>query len=112
MTHRDISQIRVDDAVYTWMGAPIINGTTPPLVVNQTSFIYTSTESIFRMDVGGAINMTITFLSPVAPNDLQRQSLPFSYMDVAVQSLDGNPHDVQVYTDVSGGMLCILTPLH
>lgn len=55
------------------------------------------------MDVGGVVQMNITFLSPITPNDLQRQSLPFSYVDVAVSSTDGNSHNVQLYADISAG---------
>ena len=70
---------------------------------NQTAFGYTSTRSIFTMDVGGAVEMTITFLSPVTPDELLRSSLPYSYMSVEVKSVDGSDHDVQVYTDISAG---------
>ena len=45
--------------------------------------------------------MKITFLSTVTPNELLRSSLPYSYMDVEVSSMDGNSHDVQIYTDIS-----------
>lgn len=45
--------------------------------------------------------MNITFLSPVDPRDKQRQSMPVSYMNVAVQSADGSQHDVSTYTDIS-----------
>ena len=53
----------------------------------------------------GAVMMNITFLSPIFPTDLKRQSLPFSYVDVSVSSADGSPHDVQLYTDVTAGEL-------
>ncbi|KAI1429181.1 glutaminase GtaA [Xylaria sp. FL1777] len=89
--------IRVDGTTYQWMGA-VPNSQN----VNQTEFSYTSTRSNFVMDVGGKVEMNITFLSPVTPNDLKRQSLPFSYLDVDVHSLDGDSHDVQLYADVSG----------
>ncbi|TVY25220.1 Glutaminase A [Lachnellula hyalina] len=88
--------IRVDGTTYTWMGAP-----TGPALVTQTSFEYTSTKSVFTMDVGGLVEMNITFLSTLTPDDQKRQSLIFSYLDVGVQSLDGNSHDVQLYTDIS-----------
>ena len=55
------------------------------------------------MDVAGLVKMTITFLSPIFPEDLERQSLVFSYMDVEVSASDGNTHDVSIYTDVSAG---------
>ncbi|KAL4892899.1 hypothetical protein BDV59DRAFT_208050 [Aspergillus ambiguus] len=87
--------IRVDGNVYTWMGIP---GST---TVNQTAYEYTSTKSIFTMEVDHMVQMNVTFLSPVTPEDLRRQSLVFSYVHVDVSSLDGRPHDVQVYSDIS-----------
>lgn len=92
--------IKVDGTNYAWMGIP---GTSQN--VNQTSFSYTSTQSTFIMDVGGVVQMNITFLSPITPNDLMRLSLPFSYVNVAVSSTDGNSHNVQLYADISAGML-------
>lgn len=74
-----------------------------PSLVTQLSYEYTSTRSTFVMDVGGLVNLRITFLSPVNPDDLMRQSLTFSYVDVVVESADGRPHDVQVYTDITAG---------
>ncbi|KAI0137937.1 glutaminase A [Hypoxylon sp. NC0597] len=88
--------IRVDGKAYNWLGAP------PGAdLVDQTDFSYTSTRSTFVMNVGGKVEMNITFLSPVTPSDLRRQSLVFSYLEVAVHSLDGASHDVQLYADVS-----------
>ena len=75
---------------------------------NQFSFEYTSTQSIFVIEVDKKISMRVTFLSPLTPDDLQRQSLMFSYMNVEVASLDGAEHDVQLYTDVSAGMFTII----
>ncbi len=76
-----------------------------PAAANQTSFEYTSTKSIFTFNVGGKVTMTATFLSPVFPDDLPRQSLQFSYVDLKVKSSDGGSHQVQVYMDISGGEL-------
>ena len=92
--------IQVDNETYTWMGAPA----SMPTAVGQTSFSYTSTRSIFTLDVGGRVTMKVTFMSPVTPNDMLRQSFPVSYMDVEVSSADGSQHDVQLYTDISAGM--------
>ena len=89
--------IRVDGHIYTWMGQP------GPDAVTQTAFEYTSTRSVFSMSVGGMVNMNITFLSPVTPNDMKRQSLPFSYLDVQVASMDGAGHSVSIYADISAG---------
>lgn len=72
--------------------------------VDQTAFEYTSTKSIFTMNVQDSVEMNITFMSPITPNDLKRQSLVFSYLNVEVSSLDGKDHDVQVYADISAGL--------
>ena len=92
--------IAVDGVSYNWMGAA-----PGPPPVNQISLEYTSTKSIFTFDVDGKVTMLVTFLSPVYPDDLARQSLQFSYISVKVKSADGAPHSVQVYMDVSGGRL-------
>ncbi|RKF53563.1 Glutaminase A [Erysiphe neolycopersici] len=87
--------IRVDGIVYTWMGAP------GPQPVTQTAFEYTSTKSIFTLNAGSRVELQVTFLSPITPGDLQRQSLISSYLNVAVRSLDGAVHNVQLYADIS-----------
>lgn len=75
-----------------------------PQVANQTSFTYTSTSSVFEFDVGGLLTLEVSFLSPIWPKDLVKQSAPVSYLSVSVASKDGREHDVQIYTDVSAGM--------
>jgi hypothetical protein len=90
--------IRVDGDTFTWMGAP------PDVeAANQVAYEYTSTRSIFTIEVDDKVSMTVTFMSPLTPNDLRRQSLIFSYVRVEVVSLDGAEHDVQLYTDISAG---------
>jgi hypothetical protein len=75
---------------------------------NQTSYEYTSTRSIFTIEANGKVSSKITFLSPLTPKDLKRQSLMFSYMEVEVSSLDGAEHNVQIYSDISAGSPCLL----
>ncbi len=55
------------------------------------------------MNVDNKVQMKITFLSPVSPDGLLRSSLPYTYMDVEVKSLDNDNHRVQLYTDISAG---------
>lgn len=91
--------IRVDGISYIWLGAP--NNTNN--LATQTAFSYTTTRSIFTLDVAGAVQMVVTFLSPITPSDMKRASLPFSYMNVDVHAIDGKTHDVQLYTDITAG---------
>ncbi|MCJ1451234.1 hypothetical protein MMC28_001570 [Mycoblastus sanguinarius] len=53
------------------------------------------------MNVANLVEMNITFLSPLTPTDLMRQSLPFSYVEILVSSTDGDSHDVQLYSDIT-----------
>lgn len=53
------------------------------------------------MEIDKKIRMSIEFLSPVTPGDQKRQSLVFSYLDVIVEAIDGDSHDVQLYGDIS-----------
>ena len=90
--------IKVDGKTLVWMGAPKgIEAAT------QTSYEYTSTRSIFTITADQKVQLKVTFLSPLTPNDFKRQSLIFSYLNVEVSSLDGSDHDVQIYTDISAG---------
>ncbi|KAK2625981.1 hypothetical protein QTJ16_004243 [Diplocarpon rosae] len=93
--------IKVDGATYTWMGDPVISSARPTLV-SQESFEYTSQRSTFIMNVGGKVTLNVTFLSPVTPTDLRRQSVIGTYLSVAVSSRDGATHSVQLYADTSG----------
>lgn len=80
----------------TWMGAP-----SGPAVADQINFEYTSTRSVFTLSIDDKVGMNVTFLSPVEPTDFKRQSIPASYMNVEVFSIDGSEHKVQLYSDVS-----------
>ncbi|KAI4617594.1 uncharacterized protein J4E87_008230 [Alternaria ethzedia] len=89
--------VKVDGNTFVWMGKP--DGYSD--FANQTSYEYTSTKSIFTITAGDTVQLKVTFMSPLTPNDFKRQSLIFSYMNVEVSSLDGSQHDVQIYTDIS-----------
>lgn len=94
--------INVDGTTYTWMGAANVNGVIPPSVT-QTSFEYTSSRSTFIMNVAGKVSMNVTFLSPVTPNDIRRQSIIGSYLSVKVAATDGGTHSVRLYADTTAG---------
>ncbi|PIL35889.1 hypothetical protein GSI_01549 [Ganoderma sinense ZZ0214-1] len=88
-------KVRVNGTTYKWMGQ---DGAGTP--ANVTNIQATPTRTIFVVQAG-PMNVTITFLSPVEPDDWVKQSIPFSYMSVEVQSLDGNSYPVQLYSDIS-----------
>lgn len=90
--------ISVDGVAYNWMGAH-----PGPDLVEQTAFSYTSTRSTFTFNVADKVKMVVKFLSPIFPDDLMRQSITSSYVQVSVLSSDGAAHDVEIYSDISGG---------
>ncbi|KAL1944830.1 hypothetical protein VTO73DRAFT_2450 [Trametes versicolor] len=89
-------KIRVDNLTYAWMGGD----TQAPFSGNISNVQVTPTRSIFTMQTG-PMNVTVTFLSPIERSDLVLQSLPFSYVSIVASTLDGQAHDVQVYSDIS-----------
>ena len=88
----------MDGKTFTWMDQP-----RDVEAASQVAFEYTSTKSIFTIQVDDKVNLKAKFLSPLTPHDFKRQSLVFSYLSVEVSSLDGQNHDVQLYSDISAG---------
>ncbi|KAF7355439.1 DUF1793-domain-containing protein [Mycena sanguinolenta] len=91
--------VKVDGTPYVFLGAPSVPSVTFSKAVQKSSQ-FTSTQSIFVLSAG-PVDLTVTFLSPVEPNDLVKQSIPFSYMAVSAAATDGKSHSVQVYSDIS-----------
>jgi hypothetical protein len=52
--------------------------------------------------LGGGVTLTVTFFSPVDLGNLQRQSVPLSYVTVQAAATDGRSHGVDLHVDVSG----------
>ncbi|KZV70718.1 hypothetical protein PENSPDRAFT_685287 [Peniophora sp. CONT] len=93
--------IRVDGVPYAWMGSidpmPKFPAIMDPIVSNQTFY---PTRSVLLLQAGH-MQLTVTFLSPIEPGDLVKQSIPASYVALEARATDGNAHDIQVYTDIS-----------
>ncbi|KAH8111930.1 DUF1793-domain-containing protein [Phellopilus nigrolimitatus] len=92
------ASVRVDGTAYMLLGA---QGTPLLSSANQTTVQLTPTRTSYILNAG-PVTVNATFLSPIEATDLVRQSLPFSYFYLSVQSSDGQSHDVQLYSDVSG----------
>jgi len=56
------------------------------------------------MTVANKISMNVTFISPITPTDLKKQSIIGTYLQVTIASIDGLMHAVQLYADTSAGM--------
>lgn len=92
---------RIDGVDHLFLGAPGVPGHPLSRGLVQRSLTVTATRSQYVLE-GGGVELTLTFLSPVEPGDLRRQSVPLSYVLADVRSRDGKPHEVGLYFDISG----------
>lgn len=58
------------------------------------------TRTIYEFEAGG-VGVTLTFMTPVLPSDLDLMSRPVTYVTWTVQSKDGREHSVSLYFDAS-----------
>lgn len=91
---------RVDNFAYALFGVPDpwIDG---PVNARTESVSYTSTHTIFHLSAGD-VSVILDFFSPVlpAPEDYERQSLPYSYLTVSVS----NPTEVASSVQIAAGI--------
>lgn len=90
--------VRVDGRTYTFMGNP--SSITSTRATQLWSAI-TPTQTHFGIRAG-TVDVNVTFFSPVEYENIQKQSIPLSYVWVTVASNDGETHQVQTYMDISG----------
>ncbi len=91
----------IDGVPFLFLGAPAIPNRNAFATMRQISVETTSTKSEFVLHAAG-VELTVSFLSPVEPGDLRRQSQPLSYISSTARSIDGKDHKVAVYLDISG----------
>ncbi|ANS74107.1 glutaminase [Paenibacillus yonginensis] len=72
-----------------------------PEAMQQTELQVTPLSTSYTFEAGG-IALEVVFTSPLLPDSLELLSRPASYVSFRVRSLDGNPHAVQLYIDVTG----------
>jgi hypothetical protein len=90
--------IRVDGKAYVLMGNPKIEGIKP---LEQKSVEVLPTRTIYTF-AGAGVDVTMTFLTPALPSELDVLSRPVTYLTFSVKSSDNSAHGVQVYFDATG----------
>jgi hypothetical protein len=88
--------VRVDGRAARIMGH--LPADVPPLPQRSVTVLPLRTIYVFE---GLGVEVTLTFLSPMLPNDLELVSRPASYVTFQVRATDGRPHEVAVYYDAS-----------
>jgi hypothetical protein len=94
--HRLSSLVRIDERPFRILGTQPADVPALPQIDRQV--LPTRTICTFE---GQGVRLTLTFLTPALPEDLELLSRPVSYITWEVQSMDGKPHAVKVYFDVS-----------
>lgn len=94
--HPLVSLIRVDGQTFRLMGNDPTN--VPPLP--QTGLTVTPTRSIYEF-ANAQVRVTLTFMTPALPDDLDALALPLSYLTWQVRAVDGKNHDVALYDSTS-----------
>lgn len=81
---------------------------TEPCVIEQKSveILPMTTKYVFENE---KITLSVDFMTPLIPTDLDLMSRPISYISYNIKSKDGRAHDVKMYIDVSCE-LCVNTP--
>jgi hypothetical protein len=72
-----------------------------PKAMTQKDFGLTALSSTYDYEELG-IGLKVSFTSPLLMDDLDLLSRPASYVGLSVRSIDGKPHRVQIYFDVTG----------
>ena len=91
-----VSLIRIDGVSYRLMG----NDPSTVPAMPQVNVQVLPTRTIYDFD-NGHVHVTLTFLTPKDPADLNLFALPITYLNWSVSSVDGQTHSVQIYDSTS-----------
>jgi hypothetical protein len=95
--HSLSSMVRVDGKAFRLMGPEPAEAAPMP----QVGLDVFPTRTIYRF-LGEGVELTLTFLTPALPRDLDVLSRPVTYIVWEARSADGKGHDVSAYFDAAG----------
>lgn len=88
------SLIRVDGVNWRIMGAEPRKIQPMP----QTNLTVTPTRTTYQFE-GGGVQVTLVFLTPMFPHNIDMMSWPVTYLIWRIHSVDGRQHKVSIYYD-------------
>jgi hypothetical protein len=90
-----VGMIRVDGTAYRFMGQSY--GPLPP-PMKQVGLQVLPTQTIYEFEADG-VRLSLTFLSPLLPDDPEVMSRPVTYLSWEARAIDGRTHRVKLYFD-------------
>ena len=91
--------LRIDGQVHRFMGFTHRNYGVDLPPMEQISVEVLPTRTIYQFDEAG-VRLTLTFITPLLPYDLDVMSRPVTYVDFQVEASDGQAHEVALYFDI------------
>jgi hypothetical protein len=98
--HALASMVRVDGEAFRLMG-------TAPRdcpAARQVALRVLPTRTIYVFEAAG-LEVTLTFTTPLLPEDLELVSRPVTYLTWQLRSADGRPHETRLYFDSSAELV-------
>jgi hypothetical protein len=99
-THGMCGMIRVDGKVYRFMGPSLSEKEDRPPAARQVGLEVLPTRTIYQFQAG-EVELKLTFLTPMLPDDLEVLSRPLTYVRFDVRSRDGKQHEVAICFDAT-----------
>jgi hypothetical protein len=94
------SMVRVDGKVFRLVSP--VDGGVPVMQLNSTQVF--PTRTVYEFADAGVV-LTVTFLTPLLPDDLDLVSRPASYITWEVRAADEKTHDVAIYYENTGDLV-------
>jgi hypothetical protein len=91
--------VRIDGKPFRFLG----NQPREAEAMEQRALRVTPTRTAYEFRAGG-VDLTLTFLTPALPHDLDVMSRPLTYVLFDARSIDANEHDVTIYFDVPAAL--------
>jgi len=95
--HRLTSLVRIDGKAFRVMGKEPANVPALP----QTNLEVLPTRTIYTFE-GEGVRLTLTFMTPALPEDLEVLSRPVTYVTWEGRATDSGKHTVQIFFEASG----------
>ncbi len=98
--NRLVSLIRIDGQTFRLMGSEPAN--VSPLTQTKVEVLPTRTIYSFA---GAGVELTMTFLTPALPQDIDVLSRPVTYVTYECRATDGKKHSVETYLDAASELV-------